>query len=238
MACRKAPMSPRLLLPTDVNADAADSALQWLRDVVWDQWSEEEIRTFMRGMRLARLDLSGAVRQSRVRLNNIRAHLDEVMGEAGTRAVMAVVDAVTLPALELRAELAVEMRKIGAAIRSHKNFGRAADGLDLPPRLRRAVHGEVRRRLAVLEPTQRLGESLGLEIARRQKQGPQRALPIVRLADVFIDAGFSKRKAFERTATVLREFDPDRYGELQADQVRLRYRRYKPRVASDKSAED
>lgn len=231
-------MSPRLLLPVDVDHDAEAVALQWLRDTVWKEWSDEELRTFLRGMTLAKLDLSGAVRKSRERLNNVRDFLEELLKEGGAHAVRAVMDAVILPPFEICGELANEITKVGQVIRSHRNFQRAAQVLELPPRLRRAIDGEVRRRLAVLEKTRQLGESLGLDLTRRAKQSPQRALPVVRLAEVFIVAGFSKRQSFERTAALLRAYDPARYGDLKADQVRLRHTRFSSPSRSDETRDD
>lgn len=219
-------MAPRLLLPLQVDAGAEAQAADTLRTVSWEDWSDADRRTFLRAMQLARIDLSVPVRTTRARITSIEPHLRELLAEGGGYAVSQVISAISLQSIEMLVHLAAEMKKVGDAIRSLKNLQRLGKALDLPPRLRRAIDGEVRRRLRILEKAQQLAGALELNVARRDKQGPQRALPIVRLADVFVRNGFSKRQAFIRTAALLHDFDPARYPDIKPDQVRLRYQRW------------
>lgn len=223
-------VAPKLLLPIDLDHDAEGQASQWLREAVWREWSLEEIQTFEDGLSLAGVDLSGAVRKHRSRLNAMAGQLESILREVRrSSAVVDVVRAVSVPEFDILAELASEIRKVPAAVRSLRNFARAALALRLPEPLVVAIDDVVSRRLHTLEATRSLGQTLDLKRALRAKQGPHLALPIVRLADLLIERGFSERKAFAETARLLRSFDDSRYADLRPDHVRHRYKAYRSR---------
>jgi hypothetical protein len=223
---------PRLLRPFPTHQDPNELARQWFADALPDEWSDHQRRLFERGLAIAGIDLRNVAVIHFERLERVAPQLDELLKEGGSFAVHHALSAVSLPRVEVIAHIAREWTVLSKKVRLLKSFARLTKILNFPRRIERQVLGQTNRRIAALQATIELGKSLELKIFRRSKQAPQRAVPVLRLAELLIANGYQKRAAFRFTAGFLRQWDPASYSELTLDQVRHRHEHHQKQKAA------
>lgn len=215
---------PRLLTPfITADQNPSDLARQWLASALPGEWSDQQRRAFERGLGIADIDLRGVAVAYFESLERVAPHLEKLLKEEGSPAVHGVLSTVSFPQVEVLAHIAGEWAALSKRIRSLKNFARLAKILRFSGRMQRQIAKETNRRIAELQATLELGRMLDLDLLRRKKQSPHRAVPVLHLAELLIANGYPKRAAFRFTADFLRDWAPDRYRSLNIDHVRHRY---------------
>ena len=210
----------------------------WLREALCrgEQLSETDIGTIEAAVALLAVDLGAVARAQAARRERVAPSLqrlrEEILDSGGTRAqcrhaVVKIVNAVSTPLVEvvrLIADAAPHAGKRRSRLHAVLRHVEAeATGLkrDVVARYRREVLSQI----DLLSRFSVLVRKHGLRALRRASKRPAgQSEPVRRLVDVFLEAGYSKRQAFIRTAEFLRRWDPVLYPALSAEHVRSRWR--------------
>lgn len=225
---------PRLLGTFIPHQEPSELARQWLAGALPEEWSDHQRRAFERGLAIAGIDLGGVALAYFESLERVAPHLEKLLKEGGSPAVHGVLSAVSFRRVEVLAHIAGEWTTVGKRIRLLKNFTRLAKILRLSGGMERQIANATSRRIAELQATLELGRTLELNLLRRKKQGPHRAVPVLHLAKLLIANGYPKRAAFKFTTDFLRDWAPDRYGGLNLDHVRHRYEHHQKKIAGSR----